>query len=474
MADFDIFLYFSGDPKEMTDWDSEFSYLLGLVLNQIMDTPPKALSNINMPGTILVDTDNQGKLSKVKAFILVVGDENTQQTEELKQFINSLQTEQKKNILVVRRPQRRISPLPDFLISYTTFNFYEINYHTSQVLEFNPKEKGSSENHFWEKITDLAYDLKHLLFNTEPTDISVSRTNTIYLSEVSSDQHKNRDKLRRELLLSGYNVLPEYPLPVTLKEFEDAVCSCLEKSVLFIHMMGEVYGNPPDGSDYSYQEIQNRLFAEVAKRLQNFEDIQPKISRIVWVQPVFEPYEDKQVQYVKRLKREISISANSEYIQSNLYDLKNIIDQKFTIQRNPVMSAPPSVAPDLLLIADDYRDMACTAIKEEIEQASLRIILFKKLTGVQDIENMMDELKKYKNVLVLNTKNDHGWLYSVLNMLARSKGYLDAVTPSLVGLFSPFQIKKIPELRVLQIEPYTYSPKNINNIVKSFIIKINT
>jgi hypothetical protein len=472
MADFDIFLYFSGDPEEMTVWDSEFSYLLGLVLNQIMDAPPKALSNMNVPGTILVDKNKWDTLNKVRAFILVIGDENAQQSEELRRFVDCMQTGQKQNVLVVKRPQKHISPIPDFLIRYPSFNFYEINYHTSQVLEFNPKEKGIPENSFWEKITDLAYDLKKMLFHTETVDISVSRTNTIYLSEVSADQQKNRDKLRRELLLSGYNVLPEYPLPVTLKEFEDAVCSCLEKSVLFIHIMGEVYGSSPDNSDYSYQEIQNRLFCEVAKRLQNFDDIQPKISRMVWVSPVFEPYEDKQVQYVKRLKKEISISPNSEFIQSNLYDLKNIVDQKFASQRNPVMPASPPVSPDLLLIADDYRDIACNMIKEEAEQASLHITLLKKLAGVQDIENIMDELKKYRNVLILNTRNDRDWLYSILNMLARSKGYPGAVSPSVVGLFSPFQIKKIPELRTLRTSAYIYSHKNIDSIVKSFIINI--
>lgn len=471
MADYDVFLYFSGDPDEKSNWDSEFSYYLGLVLRQIMDTPPRMMSNIKVPGATF-HNENDRDISKVKAIVLITGKEDEQHVVSLKYFLNNLAAKNHKNYFIVRRPQRRISTLPEHLAGYPVYNFFEMNQSAGEVIEFKAAEHENNVNSYWEKLTDLAYDIKQLICADKAQDISTSRTNTIYLAEVSIDQSRNRDQLKRELLLSGYRVIPENPLPLSLKEFEDAVCSSLENSVLSVHLMGEIYGDTSENSDYSYPEIQNRLFIDVAKKLQGFDDVQPKISRIVWVQPTFEPYDEKQIQYLKRLKREISSLANSEYIQSSLHELKNVIDSKFTQIKKPVRPNLNQSEKDLLLIADDYRDIVCGFIKEEALKSSLNLTLLKTLTGVQDIGNMMSELKKYKNVLILNTKNDRDWLFSVLNLLARSKGYVNAVFPTVVGLFSPSQMKKMPEIDVLAIEPYVYSSKNINDMLDSFIKKI--
>ena len=477
MADFDIYLYFSGSSKEPSAWDAEFGYFLGILLNQILENPPRILANASVPGSTLLKKIERTELAKIRAFILVVGEQEKEDYnyQLVKEFLSGFSPDQMGKLLLVRRPQRRITEIPDFLKKFPVYNFYELALNTQVVFEFNPNEKGVSENSFWDRLTDLAYDLKSLLFGKIKVEVAETRANTVFLAEVTQDQFKNRDRLRRELLLSGYHVLPDAPLPLGLREFEDEVRNMLENSVLSIHMMGELYGNSPEGTDYSYPEIQNRLFLDVSKKLINFNDIQPKISRIVWIQPIFDPYDEKQVQYIKRLRRDISVTKDSELIQSTIHDLKSIVDQKFALLKAPLDDLLMTEDNGVLLIADDYRDVACTAIKDDLQQASLNLTLLKSLAIMQnDIAAIVNEMKKYKNVLVLSSKSDNNWLQSILNLLARSKGYQGAVASSIVGVFSPSQIKKVPQFHMLPVEQYIYNSKNINNIVKTFISKIKT
>ncbi|HEY4785875.1 MAG TPA: hypothetical protein VIH57_07490 [Bacteroidales bacterium] len=473
MADFEIYMYFSGDPKEPQTWDVEFSYCFNAVLNQILEIPPKILSNVNVPNVSVVRNNYQ--LLATRAFILIIGGEGKvgMTLDPVKEFIEQLTPHQQDNILIVRRPQKRITEIPDFLRKYRTFNFYEVSPATQTVFEFDINKKGIPENSFWEKVTDLAYDLKYLIFCDSEKDISETRINTIFLAEVTPDQYKNREQLRRELVHSGYHVLPEIPLPTSLKEFEDEVRNFIERSVLSVHIMGEQYGGSPDTSDYSFQEIQNRLFSDVSKKLQGFKDVQPKIKRIVWIQSLFDPYEEKQVQYIKRLRKDISVSRDSELIQSTIFDLKNIIDQAFALLKAPINELLPQEAGSILMIADDHKDLVCDTIKERFLRASLTLDLLQTATNIQsDLAMIMNELKKYKNILVVNSKGDHGWLYSVLSLIARSKGYQGAVAECLVSLFSPTQMKRIVSFETLAIDSYTYSSNNIHTVLESFISKV--
>ena len=475
MADFDIYLYISGDSKEATNWDANFGYFLNTVLGQILENPPRMIANSNIPGTTYVSETKNVDLKKIQAFILVLdgNTNNLSDFELVKGFINQLSADQLSTVFLVRRPQSRITEIPEFLKKFPIYNFYEVAINTQIVFGFNPNEKGVSENSFWERLTDLAYDLKQLLFGKTKIEISDSRSNTIFLAEVSADQYKNRDRLRRELLLSGYHVLPEAPLPTGLREFEDEVRNMLEKSVISIHIMGELYGNTPENTDYSYQEIQNRLYLDVSKKLMGFDDVKPKINRIVWIQPIFDPYDEKQVQYIKRLRRDISISKDSELIQSTIHDLKTIVDQKFALFKAPLDDLLVTENEGILIIADDYRDIAYGAIKEELQHTALNMTLLKTVANSYgDFGIIVNEMKKFRNVLILNTKGDRDWLQSILNLLARSKGYIGALTSSRIGLFSPSQIKNVPQFHTLTIESYVYNSKNINTILQSFITKI--
>ena len=92
--------------------------------------------------------------------------------------------------------------------------------------------------------------------------------------------------------------------------------------------MGELYGDTPAGSDYSYQELQNRYFHDVWQNQQQTNQHIQVIKRIIWLPPQLEPFEEKQTQYLKRINREVNNSENTELVQSTLTDLKILIEQK--------------------------------------------------------------------------------------------------------------------------------------------------
>jgi hypothetical protein len=472
MSDY-IYLYFLGNFKEPATWDSKFSYFLGLLLRQIMKTPPRLLSNMDVPGAAMSTLTNPEEMNHTKIFIFILGGEDNVPIygNHVGQFINSLSAGQELHILTVRRPQKYVTEIPAMLLAYPGYNFYDIDPSTQTIEEHYPDGNDNSDQLFWERLTDVAYDLKYLLIRRNKPDMLADRNHTVFLAEVSADQYRNRERLKRELLASGYHVLPLSSLPLSIREFEDTVCTCLEKSILSVHIMGELYGDTPEGLDYSFQEIQNRLFTEVAKKLEG-QDVFPKPARMVWISPLFDPYDDKQAHYMKRLRKELGVSKHSELVQSNLFELKNIIDQKITRLNLPLENSHANERKNILIVSDDYEDIAFNAIREEFLRTSVDFTLFKTLSALQDIEVTMNELKKYPNVVILNTRDDYSWLTSMLNLLARSKGYQEAVTHSIVGLFTPWQIKHTPGFMALTIQPYLYNSKNISHLLRSYITKI--
>ena len=146
--------------------------------------------------------------------------------------------------------------------------------------EFSPDVVPHRDIRYWEKLEDLANDLKHLIEKMQqsaqlkrlfvPAPVTGK---TIYLAKTTSDLNADRDMIQRELQQHGHTVLPDKELPLQASALHDAVREYLTESQLAIHMIGARYGMIPEDESRSIIQIQHDLAAERGGGLQ----------RLVWM-----------------------------------------------------------------------------------------------------------------------------------------------------------------------------------------------
>lgn len=471
-----LYLHFAKIEKT-NSWETRFINALGLILRQILGSQPIFYCNGDVPGTVYCNAPESLEFINSNAYLFIF---NTPANTELNEselvsvntVIDHLTKQKNNNICIVNRYFKKKSTLADKFSKYITFNFFEFNPKTHEVIDFKPNSKEEKDNNYWLKITDLAYTIKRYLTFEKPETIESAREKTIFLAEVSLDQTKTRERLRRDLQLSGYNVIPDKPLSKDAGEFAKEVKTLLEQSTLSVNIMGELYGESPVGSDYSYQELQNRYFTEVYNNQQKL-SLPNLIRRIIWAPPLLEPYEEKQIQYLKRINREINVTDNTELVQSTLADLVVLAEQKIKSIANS--SLPTEEKKDtILLIADNYDDNSFSLICKEFEQRQIPYDIINTISkgGNKDLNELMERIGKYKNNLILNTKSENYWITSMLSILSRAKGYSQDQTEGRTGVFFLSDQKKYPDFFPLTIEPYVINNVNLSHQLEVFISKI--
>ena len=466
-----LYLHFIGNTDENYQWNSEFSYYFSMVVKQIFGYAPILYSNVGASGTKLLVYESVDDLTDKNGviFILNLKPKNS----DFDFIVNLLPDISFSNIFLVVRTHPTNLIIHDSIKALTSYNFFVHNPNNFEITEYSPDGQGGIKSDFWDKLTDLAYDIKLRCVTPNALEKSSDSMKTVYLAEVSNDQSKNRERLLRELLLSGYRVLPEKPLPRILKEFEEAVIIALSECSIAIHIMGEVYGDAPTDSDYSYVEIQNRMYSKALSKIKDGDDKEGNIPRIIWFSPVFEPFDEKQNQYLKRLKKEILNSANTELVHSNLYDLKSIIDQKFAVLFSKNAVKVYGNFKPVLVITDVDDSCIISEIEDKFHKLDIGCVIFSKLFSVtSQLKSKIDEIKKYSNFLVVNTKSNDLWVNSVTSILIRFKIILDGDQKSTISLLTPHTIEKTPECAGVNVSSYLYDNENIGGVLDSLISRL--
>ena len=168
---------------------------------------------------------------------------------------------------------------PPLLQGALGYEFYEYDQERNRAHEFNSEVVPARDIRYWEKLDDLAYDIKQLIETLrgkpEASNLQAAPSAaTIYLAETSSDLTEQRDTIKRDLLLRGYEVLPDKALPLIGAAFEQDVANYLRRSRLAVHLIGERYGIIPEGESRSMIELQHDLASSLGDGLR----------RIIWMQ----------------------------------------------------------------------------------------------------------------------------------------------------------------------------------------------
>lgn len=224
---------------------------------------------------------------------------------------------------------------PALLQGALGYEFYEYDQERNRAHEFNSEVVPARDIRYWEKLDDLAYDIKQLIEtlrgNSEPSGSQASHSAaTIYLAETSSDLTEQRDTIKRDLLLRGYEVLPDKALPLIGAAFEQEVGDYLSRSNLAVHLIGERYGIIPEGESRSVIELQHDLAASRGEGLR----------RIIWMPVGLEAQGELQQKFVNKLRMGLSSQKTTDLLETKLEDLKTCIHEELNSHARTESIAP--------------------------------------------------------------------------------------------------------------------------------------
>lgn len=237
------------------------------------------------------------------------------------------------------------------------YQFFE--YDARQKLrEFGQETGEKKDQRYWDKLDDLAWDIKRTLealeeqgggdgeggggggahgggpgddggggaaADAEPARAALPLERKVYLAETASDVVGDRDRVWRELTQREFRVLPDRELPRDLAPLREAVRGHLQSCALSVHMLGAGYGFIPDGGEHSVVRVQEELAAERAAA-------DPAFTRLIWMPAGLTTENPRQSRYVEELHRRVG--PGDELLQTSVEGLKARVLEK--------LDAPPA------------------------------------------------------------------------------------------------------------------------------------
>ncbi|MBA4057864.1 MAG: hypothetical protein C0490_24320, partial [Marivirga sp.] len=330
----DVLIIFADRDNEVAGnkslgWVTQFKKFLETLLTQVLGQKPNILLKSEF------DSLTSPRLDNVATSVFILSKDFIQSSrclEHIESFLKVIGTSanHQNRVFKVFKTPLSVQEQPHVISELLGYEMYQLDPDSGDIREYADYFGADAERQYWMEMVDLSYDILDALSvlndGASRSDVkSIFNRKTIYLAETGHDLSVQRNILNRELQRLGYSVLPRQALPGKLNELETVVRRDLAGSSMSIHLIGSTYGDIPEGSDRSIQELQNKLAAD--KSIQAKEQ-REDFSRLIWISPDMSHMNDRQKRFVETLKRDAEGQENTEILQTLLEDFKNIIREE--------------------------------------------------------------------------------------------------------------------------------------------------
>jgi TIR domain/Domain of unknown function (DUF4062) len=361
----DIFISYSHiDNEPLTEgqkgWVDTFHRALETRIKQVIGVPAAVWRDPEVQGNTFFKREIPDQLKKTAMLIAVVSPPYMTSEwcqDELQMFCAGAEAtggigvgNQARIFKVIKFPiaREKYPPAMQDLIGY---EFFEWDARTGSPHEFYTEVAGAPRQSFFNKVDDLAQQIKALaeslgvnLTSAAPRAVPASGT-SVYLAETTSDLAKERDAIRRQLEQRGHTVLPDTALPPYAPAYQDAVREQLDRAQMSVHLVGEHYGVVPEAATQSTVVLQHELAAERSAR--------GPFPRLIWMPPGLVSSDTRQQQFIDHVQGDTATHKGAEFLQTNIEELKTTIDD--TVRRRESAAAAAAAAIDLPPRADADR-----------------------------------------------------------------------------------------------------------------------
>ncbi len=324
----DVLIVFAEKDNQPSGWVNEFRKFLGILLEQVTGER----TNIILKSDF--DTLTSPKLDNAAVLITILSGNFAQSAakEYIETFYNATKSTRDEVARIFKVYKTPLTPneQPSRLRELFGYELYQLDPDSGEVREFSDYFSPQAERQYWMELIDLTYDIYDTLLHLkEGKSLNppkhIFKRKSIYLAQTCHDLTVQRNIIHRELQRSGYTVFPSRALPGNVNELENIVKQDLAASNISIHLIGADYGEVPDGTDRSVQELQHRLAVERGAQARELKEDFP---RLIWITPDLVQTNERQQKFIEGLRRDAESAEGAEILQTQLEDFKIIMREE--------------------------------------------------------------------------------------------------------------------------------------------------
>ncbi|MBL4654050.1 MAG: hypothetical protein JKY53_14480 [Flavobacteriales bacterium] len=328
------------------------------------------------------------------------------------------------NLFIAEKAEIQTVSLSSTLGNGKKYRFFEKDAETGQTSIFNTNATSDIKSLYWMKLLDIAKDVFEILHPNSTTTINKGKT--IYLAEVSNDQLKNRDAIKRELQRHGFNVVPSSPLPENLNQLKEVVVQELDNCSLSIHIVGSEDATLNSSISESKVEIQNQLASQYVDKVYSEGGTSFNFSRFLWISPDLQFQNEQQQDKVDELKRDIEALKGAEIVQTPMEIFKSIVlyrmsdNYKHEVEEKEEIDYTNSV----YVIFDQFEKDSAKPIVDAISASGKKVLepIFEG-EQIEIINHHRNCLVNCDSLLVVYHNNNPKWALSKVNDMRKSPGF---------------------------------------------------
>lgn len=433
MAGIDILICHTEQDNE-SHWIDNFKKFVELMLTQVLG---KQLNIVLKPETEQI---SESDLKNVRVLIPVLSGsfmESGECLDTLESYIKNVGAKAKvkfqDRVFKVIKTPIPYNKQPTKLRDQLGYDFYKVDLESGEIQEFKDYFTTDAERNYWMRLVDLAYDIHETLLTLEGGESKASvkpifARKSIYLAETGHDLVVQKNIIRRELLRHGYNVLPNHSLSSSLDDIEKNVKEELKECSLSIHLIGNSYGEIPEGSERSIVDIQNRIAAEISSETKGKKE---ELSRLIWITPELSNISEQQKSFIENIKRDTSSLEGAEILQTPLEDFKNIIRNELLeagidrkLRGEIEQNSKEDDLKKVYLIHDKVDEAEIKTIKQKIEKSGCKVIspVFEgELLELR--EQHISNLKTFDAALIFKGKVNDQWVRMKMLDILKAPGF---------------------------------------------------
>ena len=302
---------------------------------------------------------------------------------------------------------------------------YQLDIESGLMKEYSDFFSPEAEKQYWMKMVDLAHDIHESLavFKAGVSKSAVKnlyKHKTIYLAETSHDLSIQRNIIKRELQRYGYIVLPKAALPQTAAAVEAVVAKDLEDCGYSIHLIGNSYGEIPEGGEKSVVDIQNEYAGkESAAKRGRKEDF----TRLIWISANMRNISDKQKSFIEALKRDTEAQEGTEILQTPLEDFKNIMREEL-VEAHDRKGGNDVRGKSIYLLHDRVDQTEVRPFKELIEKSGFQVIEPAFTGELLDVrKHHINNLRNLDGAIIFKGKVNDQWVRMKVLDLMKAPGF---------------------------------------------------
>lgn len=477
----DIFISYApatgADNKTTTDWTLKFCEYLSLLMHRLGGRKPVIMLHDDLRvRRNLLGEGWQEALRKTSVFIIVLSPEYAQSAEYLRELEEICDTVYSSGTAVsgihrvfkVMTLPVSLSDQPECLRAELNYNFFEFNRFNKKPVTFELDSKTGSDDKFWSRLVDLAYDISEVLLQLKGTPggngvSPASSLPSVFLAETSFDQQENHDMLKRELRHLGYNVLPMMQLPEDAEKGKNLIHDSLKRSFAAIHLLGAWYGEFLKNSKYSLIDFQ----IKTVKDYLSLKDAPTKPHQFIWMPNDLKPTDQRQSLYLKRLKRDES-QYLTEIIETPFEVFKTILNARL----NDIVQPKPKPAAEknrLYMIYDASSSEKLSPYVHQIRKRGFDVVESVLSNGESHpVSAHITRLLTADAVMIYKGDSNMEWLNSKIRDLVKAPGYGKSKPFRAVEIISP-QKTADKSLLFLKSVPVNWDEEISPEVVNHFL-----